>query len=180
MPSVRIVATTRSMLWSDLIRPIGPGSSTCGGNARHPTSGSMPGATWSGFWKPMSWAEESGQILSGVGPWLERAAGTKRAYTERLQFASRADKGTRAQPMRAMIATKGLWYSTELKERAALEAELLAFPAGRHDDVHDALGLIGQLLDVAVHGQTPKKPDVRAVSGYKSYGSQRPSNLKVI
>ena len=70
--------------------------------------------------------------------------------------------------------------STELKERAALEAELLAFPAGKHDDVHDALALIGQLLDVAVHGQAPKKPDVKVVSGYKSFGSQRPSNLKVI
>jgi hypothetical protein len=30
---------------------------------------------------------------------------------------------------------------------AALQHELLSFPAGKHDDQVDALGLVGQLLD---------------------------------
>ena len=30
---------------------------------------------------------------------------------------------------------------------ADLEIELLNFPAGKHDDIVDALGLVGQLLD---------------------------------
>jgi hypothetical protein len=34
----------------------------------------------------------------------------------------------------------------------------LSFPAGKHDDQVDALGLIGQLLDQMVPGQAPKKP----------------------
>jgi hypothetical protein len=34
-------------------------------------------------------------------------------------------------------------------------AELMSFPAGRHDDQVDALGLIGQLLDVMVPGKAP-------------------------
>lgn len=119
------------------------------------------------WWKPVSWAEEQGQIISGVGPFLERASHSAKAYTERIQFPSRLDKGTRAQSMRAHIATHGLWYASDLPGRGEFEAELLAFPNGRHDDQHDAIGLIGQLLDVAIHGQHPKKPEAKKVVGYK-------------
>ena len=45
------------------------------------------------FWKPMAWGEEHGQIISGVGPYLERRAKDRRAHTERIQFVSRHDKG---------------------------------------------------------------------------------------
>lgn len=118
-------------------------------------------------WKPMAWAEEQGQIISGVGPWLEREALARKAWTERLQFPSRLDKGMRAQAMRAMVATHGLWYASDLPGRAELESELLAFPSGRNDDIHDALGLIGQMLDVALRGSVSKgKPKV-VKPGYK-------------
>jgi hypothetical protein len=127
-------------------------------------------------WKPMSWGEEVGQILSGVGPFLERMSLEKKAHTERIQFASRLDKGTRAQSMRGLIATRGLWYASDLPGRAEFEAELLAFPNGRHDDQHDALGLIGQLLDIAVHGQEKPKPKPVKVSGYKPMGESRSSD----
>ena len=44
----------------------------------------------------------------------------------------------------------------------AFRAELLSFPAGKHDDQVDALGLIGQLLDKMTSGHKPKKdPEVR-------------------
>jgi hypothetical protein len=42
---------------------------------------------------------------------------------------------------------------------ADFRAELLSFPAGRHDDQVDALGLIGQLLDRMFVPQPPKKDD---------------------
>jgi hypothetical protein len=35
-------------------------------------------------------------------------------------------------------------------------SELLSFPAGKHDDQVDALGLVGQLLDRMVKGTAPK------------------------
>jgi hypothetical protein len=38
-----------------------------------------------------------------------------------------------------------------------LRAELLSFPAGRHDDQVDAIGLIGQLLDMMVRPAKPKQ-----------------------
>jgi phage terminase large subunit-like protein len=92
----------------------------------------------------------------------------KHAYTERIQFPSRLDKGMRAQSMRAMIAARGLWFAQNLKGRHDLESELLAFPNGRHDDQHDALGLVGQLLDMAVHGYVPAKPKKTIASGYRT------------
>jgi hypothetical protein len=125
---------------------------------------------WCGLvrhWKPLQWAEEHGQIIAGVGPFLERESLRQKAFTERLQFVSRNDKGIRAQSMRGHIAAHGLWYAEDLPGRADLADELLSFPNGRHDDQHDALGLVGQLLDQAVHGHHPKKPDKAKKSGYK-------------
>jgi hypothetical protein len=41
-----------------------------------------------------------------------------------------------------------------------VRAELLAFPSGKHDDVVDALGLVGQMLDKIVKGVAPDKKAV--------------------
>jgi hypothetical protein len=37
-------------------------------------------------------------------------------------------------------------------------SELLSFPAGKHDDQVDALGLVGQLLDLMAKGRRPDPP----------------------
>jgi hypothetical protein len=37
-----------------------------------------------------------------------------------------------------------------------LRSELLGFPAGKYDDQVDALGLIGQLLDLIIPGERPR------------------------
>lgn len=123
------------------------------------------------FYKPMSWAEERGQIISGVGPFLEREQRKQKAYTDRQQFVSRLDKGVRAQSMRSHIATHGLWYANDLPGIDELLAELLSFPAGKHDDQHDALGLVGQLLDNALAGRKPKAETPAQRTGYKSTAS---------
>jgi hypothetical protein len=57
-------------------------------------------------------------------------------------------------------ATPGLPLGSRLcRSRAAAEwlpdlrAELLAFPTGKHDDIVDALGLVGQLMDKFAPGR---------------------------
>ena len=40
---------------------------------------------------------------------------------------------------------------------ARVLTEPLTFPAGKHDDQVDALGLVGQLLDKMVTGTAPKR-----------------------
>lgn len=112
-------------------------------------------------WRPLGWAEELGQIKAGVGPFLQRAASERKAYTVREQFPTRGDKATRAQSFRGMIASRGLRVPAGAAWRSALESELLRFPAGVHDDIVDSLGLIGQLLDKALAAPQPKvkRPD---------------------
>ena len=110
-------------------------------------------------WKPHFWAEERGQIISGIGPYLQRRAIERRAYTAREQFVSRGDKAARAQSFRGRMAMLGLYVPTRAPWYTALRSELLSFPAGKYDDQVDALGLIGQLLDRITAGQRPKKPE---------------------
>ena len=60
-------------------------------------------------WRPAVWAEEQGQIISGVGPFLQRRALERQAYAAREQFSSRGDKAVRAQSMRGRMAMLGLY-----------------------------------------------------------------------
>ena len=60
-------------------------------------------------WKPALWAEEQGQIISSLGPFLKRRAIERHAYTTREQFPSRGDKAVRAQSIRGRMAMLGLY-----------------------------------------------------------------------
>lgn len=117
-------------------------------------------------WRPLEWAEETGQIKAGVGPYRARQMRERKAYCVMTQFPTRGDKATRAQSFRAMIASRGLRVPSTASWRSGLEAEMLRFPAGVHDDQVDALGLIGQLLDKALAAAPPKKPDKSDETGY--------------
>lgn len=107
-------------------------------------------------WKPIEWAEEGGQIRASLGPFIQRRALERKAYTFRRQFPSRHDKSVRAQSIRGRMSMSGLYVPAGAAWRTAFESELLRFPAGVHDDQVDALGLIGQLLD---HIQAPIAPE---------------------
>ena len=117
-------------------------------------------------WRPSFWAEEGGQIVSGVGPFLEQRARERQAYTHRVRFASRGDKAVRAQSIRGRMATHGLYIPQGAPWLADLRAELFSFPVGRHDDQVDALGLAGQLLDKISAASRPRPPEPIRYSGY--------------
>jgi predicted phage terminase large subunit-like protein len=104
-------------------------------------------------WKPMMWAEEQGQIKAGVGPFLEKQQHERQAYVVRQPFPTRGDKSVRARSIQGRMALEGLYLPTNKPWAEQLRSELLSFPAGKHDDQVDALGLIGQLLDMIVPGE---------------------------
>lgn len=131
-------------------------------------------------WKPLGWAEEQGQIRSGVGPFLDRRMRERKAYVFRDQFPTRGDKAIRAQSIRGRMALEGLYVPINAEWYPDLRSELLSFPAGKHDDQVDALGLVGQLLDKMTSGQHPPKPEVpKNISGYKSTMVSNADNWKV-
>lgn len=109
-------------------------------------------------WKPIGWAEEQGQIRSGIGPWLLRRQLDTGAYVAREAFPTRGDKAVRAQSIRGRMAMSGLYVPKDAPWVGDLIPELMSFPVGVHDDQVDALGLAGQLLDRMASGKAPK-PD---------------------
>jgi predicted phage terminase large subunit-like protein len=120
-------------------------------------------------WKPMGWAEEKGQISAGVGPALDKRQRERKSYCYRQQFPTRGDKAVRAQSIRGRMALEGLYIPRSTPWYPELKSELLSFPAGKHDDQVDALGLIGQLLDQMVPGQKPKPPQKpKPDNGYRA------------
>lgn len=120
-------------------------------------------------WKPAQWAEETGQINAGVGPFLVKRARERKAYVWRRQFTARHDKAVRAQSIRGRMAMDGLMVPRDAPWYPAFRSELLTFPAGKHDDQVDALGLVGQLLDLISSGkeveeQKPKPKELEYVA----------------
>jgi len=121
-------------------------------------------------YQPIEWAEEQGQIRAGVGPFLDRRMRERSAYVYRRQFPTRGDKAVRAQSIRGRMALDGLYVPTSAPWFAALRSELLSFPAGKHDDQVDALGLVGQLLDSIMEGNKLPDPEPKRKPGdYKRY-----------
>jgi predicted phage terminase large subunit-like protein len=116
-------------------------------------------------WRPIQWAEESGQINASVGPFLKKRQHERKAYTHRRQFPSRHDKAVRAQSIRARMATLGLYLPKSAPWRADFESELLRFPAAKHDDQVDALSLLGQLLDAI---REREGPEIKAPEGHST------------
>lgn len=131
--------------------------------------------------KPMAWAEEQGQIRAGVGPFLDRRQRERKAYVAREQFPTRGDKAVRAQSMRGRMALEGLYVPTDAPWHADFVAELMSFPAGKHDDQVDMLGLIGQLLDRMTSGLRPAEPEQpKNISGYSATKTSSANSWKTI
>jgi predicted phage terminase large subunit-like protein len=130
-------------------------------------------------WKPLGWAEETGQIKSGVGPFLERRMLDRNAFVAREQFPTRGDKSVRAQSIRGRMAISGLYYKRGSPWFEELRSEMLTFPAGKHDDQVDALGLCGQLLDKMVEGVKQKPPEKPTRTGYVTALSDEYSSVVI-
>jgi len=86
-------------------------------------------------WKPIGWAEETGQIKSGVGPFLVKRMLESQSYVAREQFPTRGgDKAIRAQSIRGRMALQGLYIHRDQPWLSDLISEMMSFPVGVHDD----------------------------------------------
>ena len=64
-------------------------------------------------WQPIGWAEENGQILKSIGPFLKKRMQEMGVYTARFQFTSSTDKPSRAQSIRGRMAQGMLFFPTQ-------------------------------------------------------------------
>ena len=115
-------------------------------------------------WRPIGWAEETGQIRSAVGPLISKRLQERRLYIARAPFPSRKDKEIRAQSIRGRMSSNGLYVPIGASWYADFKNELMVFSNGRNDDMVDALSLVGQILDKMQAGDgeqaAPEKPKV--------------------
>ena len=101
--------------------------------------------------KPIAWAEETGQIRSALDPLITKRQKEEKAWCYREVFPTRGgDKAVRAQSIRGRMAQGMIYLPRGASWVDRFVSELLHFPAGKNDDQVDAFGLLGQLLDKMV------------------------------
>jgi len=98
--------------------------------------------------KPFCWFGEAGVIQKAVEPALKRRMIERKVYGRLEWIPSINDKPTRARALQARAAM-GLVSLPEGPEGDRMLEQLIAFPAGKHDDFVDALGTIGRAIDEA-------------------------------
>jgi predicted phage terminase large subunit-like protein len=98
-------------------------------------------------WRPLKWAEEKGQIEKSVGPFIDKRMRDRRVYCHREQYASAADKPTRAQAFRARMAMGKIFWPRNAPWVDDVYRVLMTFPTGTVDDDVDVLSLFGRMLD---------------------------------
>ena len=103
-------------------------------------------------WKPLIWAEESGQMEKGIGPYLRRRMRERRVYFARQGFSSMADKPTRARAIQARMSMKFVHWPNNVGWWPEVLNEFMKFPLGTNDDVVDTMSLIGRMLDTMATG----------------------------
>jgi len=120
-------------------------------------------------WRPTFWAFEKGALVNAVGPYLKQRARERKTWTAMEEFPTRHSKHVRAQSIAGRMGMVGLHIPRNAAWSAELRAELLSFPAGKHDDQVDALALVGQLLENVLPGREPKVEDkeLKLDDGYR-------------
>jgi predicted phage terminase large subunit-like protein len=107
-------------------------------------------------YKPLCWAEEQGQIIKSLGPFIDKRMRERKTYCRREQFTSVADKATRCRSFQARAAMGKVYLPENAPWVPELLREMLQFPVGKNDDQVDVLGLIGRMLDTMTKGQAPR------------------------
>lgn len=132
--------------------------------------------------KPLRWAEEGGQIIKSLGPFIDKRMRERRVYCMREQMMSVADKPTRARSFQARAAMGKVHVPHNAPWLPDLIGELLTFPAGKNDDQVDALGLIGRMLDTMVSGKAPKPTETAESRWDRAFKERResPTNWKTL
>jgi predicted phage terminase large subunit-like protein len=113
-------------------------------------------------YKPLRWGEEQGQIIKGVGPFMEAMMMRENVWVDRVQLTSSVSKEQRAHALLGLAAAGKFFLPNKARldpRRLALveafEKEIKQFPAGRHDDMVDAATLFGRLLHRIIEGDRP-------------------------
>tara|TARA_R110000787_G_scaffold137573_8_gene251205 strand:- start:651 stop:2213 length:1563 start_codon:yes stop_codon:yes gene_type:complete len=97
-------------------------------------------------YQPFRWAEERGQIIKGVGPFLSLRMQEEGAYTLRTSYTSSANKILRTSAIAGMVNEGRVLLPRSADWLGEFEHEIVRFPAAEHDDQVDAFSLLGRMI----------------------------------
>jgi predicted phage terminase large subunit-like protein len=106
------------------------------------------------LYKPQIWIGESGPIESAIGPEVRRQMRKRKTFAARELMPSIADKVSRVRAFAARVSAGTVWVK-EGEFGDMLIEQLIAFPAGRYDDLVDCCSLIGRALDLLMDAEPP-------------------------
>lgn len=89
---------------------------------------------------------EKGTIDTALGPFLDTEMMRLNRYLNIVKLPSTKDKETRAKPLQGMLKARHVHFNKDMSLWPEMEEELHRFPKGGHDDIVDALSIVGQGL----------------------------------
>lgn len=90
------------------------------------------------------WIGESGPIRRSVEPFLIKRLSDRGAYCRIEWLPSIQDKETRANGIQGLMSMGKVFWPKNASWKAEVQTQLLRFPAGKHDDAVDAIGLFAR------------------------------------
>lgn len=131
-------------------------------------------------WKPLCVFGEGGVIEKSVRPMLKRRMRERKVFCRMEWVPSVKDKPTRARAFQARAAS-GKVSLKQGEQGDDLLAQLLTFPAGKHDDKVDVCALMGMVIDEAHPAitQIKRKPKKRDPWDYDDDALQDGGDWKV-
>lgn len=109
-------------------------------------------------YKPARWFGEGGVIRRSIEPFLIKRQRERKIFQTIEWVSSISDKTTRARSIQGRMAQGMVYFPADGSNDWVneLKRQLLAFPAGKHDDGVDVLSLIGRGLDMTRNAVMPK------------------------
>lgn len=118
-------------------------------------------------WQPLCWIGEAGPIRRAVEPYMVQRMTERNALTRVEWLPSIGDKESRARGIQALASMGKVRFPRGASWLDHVMQQLLKFPAAKHDDAVDVLGLAGRGLQLV--GRPRPKSAVRA-SQVERYG----------
>ena len=100
---------------------------------------------------------EKGVIDAAITPFLNAEMQKRQKYLNLIRIARTKEKGEFARPLQAMMKARHVKFDKDISQWPEVEEELKRFPKGVHDDIVDALAIVGQGLSQIVSVETTEE-----------------------
>lgn len=114
--------------------------------------------------EPQCWFGEAGPIRRSVEPFLMRRMRERNAVCRIEWLASISDKMARARGIQGLASMGKVFFPVNAAWKGDILAQMLRFPAGKHDDAVDVFSMIGRGLQIVKpSARNTRQPKPRAI-----------------